>query len=94
MIDDLEALEALLDPRQHVEHGPLLFLVEMVGVRDGEVVVEVVVDPPLPAPGVDAVDQGAHPGVLASDCYYLHVVSLFGELAKSAALAGSGETRC
>ena len=66
VVHDLEPLKPLLDGRQHVDESPLLRFVEVVRVRYGEVVVEMVVHAPFVTPGVEAVDQRRDPGVFAA----------------------------
>ena len=67
VVDDLKALEALLDRRQHIEHRLLLFVGEVVGVGDGKVVVHMEVYTALGAPDVESLEQGRDAAVFATD---------------------------
>ena len=67
VVDDLEALKTLFYRRQHLQHRPLLGVTEVRSIGDGEVVVQVMRNPPGPSPGIDLVDKSTYTGVLATD---------------------------
>ena len=67
VVGDLETLKPFFDAGQHVQHALLFLIGEMVGVGNRKVIVQMVVDAPLEAPGVNAVDECRHSRVFATD---------------------------
>ncbi len=66
VVDHLQALEALFEDGQQVDHGLLGLGVQVIAVGDGKVIVEVKIEAPFAAPIHEAIDQGGDAGVLTA----------------------------